>query len=136
MVAMNAETYARDVKEVRSGGYLLYDSSWPLDARCSRATTSPSSACRSRRCATRSSRASRERILMKNIAYAGALAALLDIDMDDHRRAARREVRQEEGAARLEPQGAASSATTTRRSTSSARCRSGSRRWTRPTTAS
>ena len=37
IVAMNAETYARDVKEVRSGGYLLYDSSWPLDAElCAR----------------------------------------------------------------------------------------------------
>ena len=31
MIAMNAETYARDVKEVRSGGWLLYDSSWPFD---------------------------------------------------------------------------------------------------------
>ena len=31
MVAMNAQTYARDIREVRSGGYLLYDSSWPLD---------------------------------------------------------------------------------------------------------
>src|SRR5438270_8790973 len=31
VVAMNAETYARDVREVRSGGFLLYDSSWPLD---------------------------------------------------------------------------------------------------------
>ena len=31
IIAMNAQTYARDVKEVRSGGYLLYDSSWPLD---------------------------------------------------------------------------------------------------------
>src|SRR5712671_4070037 len=30
MVAMNAETYVRDVKEVRSGGYVLYDSTWPL----------------------------------------------------------------------------------------------------------
>src|ERR1700729_1755404 len=30
MVAMNAETYARDVAEVRPGGYLLYDSTWPL----------------------------------------------------------------------------------------------------------
>ena len=30
-VAMNAETYARDIKEVRSGGYVLYDSTWPLD---------------------------------------------------------------------------------------------------------
>ncbi len=26
MVAMNAETYARDIKEVRSGGWVLYDS--------------------------------------------------------------------------------------------------------------
>ena len=32
MVAMNAQTYARDVREVRSGGYLFHDSSWPLDA--------------------------------------------------------------------------------------------------------
>ncbi len=31
MVAMNSQTYARDIKEVREGGYLLYDSSWPLD---------------------------------------------------------------------------------------------------------
>src|SRR6266481_6252898 len=29
MVAMNAETYARDIHEVRQGGYLLYDSTWP-----------------------------------------------------------------------------------------------------------
>src|SRR5258708_28020904 len=31
MVAMNSQTYARDVKETRSGGYLMYDSSWPFD---------------------------------------------------------------------------------------------------------
>src|SRR6476661_206891 len=31
MVAMNVDTYARDVKEVRAGGYVLYDSSWPLE---------------------------------------------------------------------------------------------------------
>jgi 2-oxoglutarate ferredoxin oxidoreductase subunit alpha len=31
MIAMNSQTYARDVKEVRSGGYLMYDSTWPLD---------------------------------------------------------------------------------------------------------
>src|SRR5207247_2102401 len=31
MVAMNSQTYARDIHEVRQGGYLLYDSSWPLD---------------------------------------------------------------------------------------------------------
>src|SRR5437016_12360487 len=32
MVAMNAETYARDVREVAPGGYLVYDSTWPRPA--------------------------------------------------------------------------------------------------------
>ena len=36
MVAMNAETYARDVKEVAPGGYLVYDSTWPRPALLSR----------------------------------------------------------------------------------------------------
>src|SRR5579872_4715092 len=30
VVALNPETYAKDVAAVREGGYLLYDSSWPL----------------------------------------------------------------------------------------------------------
>ena len=33
MVALNPATYGRDVAEVRSGGWLLYDSTWPLDQR-------------------------------------------------------------------------------------------------------
>src|SRR5436309_617742 len=36
MVAMNAQTYARDIREVRQGGYIMYDSSWPLDPELSR----------------------------------------------------------------------------------------------------
>src|ERR1700744_4227589 len=32
MVALNAETYARDLTEVASGGYLIYDSTWPREA--------------------------------------------------------------------------------------------------------
>ena len=32
MVCMNAETYARDVREVAPGGYLIYDSTWPRPA--------------------------------------------------------------------------------------------------------
>src|SRR6201991_3425231 len=36
MVALNAATYARDVAEVRPGGWLLYDSSWPLADRLRR----------------------------------------------------------------------------------------------------
>src|SRR5271169_2910822 len=31
IVAMDAQTYAADIQEVRTGGYLLYDSTWPLD---------------------------------------------------------------------------------------------------------
>ena len=53
-----------------------------------------------------------------------------------HRRAPRGEVLQEEGAARLEPQGAAAPGTTTRSRTSTARCRSAWRRCTPPTIAS
>ncbi len=33
MVALNPATYQKDVAEVRPGGWLLYDSTWPLDAR-------------------------------------------------------------------------------------------------------
>ena len=36
MVALNAATYDKDVAEVRAGGWLLYDSSWPLDDRLKR----------------------------------------------------------------------------------------------------
>ena len=80
MVAMNAQTYARDIKEVRSGGHVLYDSSWPLDKSLYREDVEflP---CPSRACAMSDfvSRASAS--LMKNIAYAGSLVAILDIDM-------------------------------------------------------
>src|SRR5450432_1154095 len=31
MVAMNSQTYGRDIREVRAGGYVLFDSSSPLD---------------------------------------------------------------------------------------------------------
>src|SRR5580698_870905 len=31
MITMNAQTYADDVAEARPGGYVLFDSSWPLD---------------------------------------------------------------------------------------------------------
>src|ERR1700730_15372554 len=31
IVMMNGQTYADGIREVREGGYVLYDSSWPLD---------------------------------------------------------------------------------------------------------
>ncbi|MBV9949459.1 MAG: 2-oxoacid:acceptor oxidoreductase subunit alpha, partial [Myxococcales bacterium] len=81
MVAMNAETYARDVKEVRSGGWILYDSTWPLHPSLERPDVTFLGVPYAKLCNDAFSQA-RERTLMKNIAYAGTLAALLDIDMD------------------------------------------------------
>ena len=80
VVAMNSETYARDVKEVRAGGHLLYDSSWPLDKDLARADISFLGIPLAKMC-NEIFVDSRERILMKNIAYLGALVALLDVDM-------------------------------------------------------
>jgi 2-oxoglutarate ferredoxin oxidoreductase subunit alpha len=80
IVAMNAETYARDVKEVREGGFLLYDSTWPLDEALSRPDVTFLGVPLAKMC-NEIFKDSRERILMKNIAYLGTLVALLDIDM-------------------------------------------------------
>ena len=81
MVALNAATYQKDVAEVRSGGWLLYDSSWPLDERLRRPDVTYLGVPLAEMCNT-AFKGVRERILMKNIAYAGALAALLEIDTD------------------------------------------------------
>jgi 2-oxoglutarate ferredoxin oxidoreductase subunit alpha len=80
MVAMNAETYARDVAEIQSGGWLLYDSSWPLDKRFMRSDINYLGVPYAHLC-NEAFAEPRERTLMKNIAYAGTLAALLDMDM-------------------------------------------------------
>ncbi len=81
MVAMNPQTWDRDVAEVESGGFLFYDSTKaipasrlreditaigvPLTAMCNEAYELP-----------------RERQLFKNTIYVGALAALLGIDLE------------------------------------------------------
>ncbi len=80
MVAMNAQTYARDIHEVRSGGYVLYDSSWPLDRSLWRDDINFLPIPLAEMCNARF-HDSRERTLMKNISYLGALVAFLEIDM-------------------------------------------------------
>jgi len=80
MVAMNAETHARDIKEVKSGGWVLYDSSWPLPNALLRPDVTFLGVPLAKLC-NEAFGEPRERILMKNIAYAGTLCALLDIDM-------------------------------------------------------
>ena len=78
-VAMNPQSYAEDVAEIRPGGYLLYDSSWkrnfgrddinvldiPLTELCVREFSNP-----------------KLRLLFKNIVYVGALAYLLGMGTD------------------------------------------------------
>jgi 2-oxoglutarate ferredoxin oxidoreductase subunit alpha len=80
LVAMNSQTYDRDVREVRPGGYLLYDSTWPLDPSLHRDDITFLGVPLAQMC-NEQFKDPRERILMKNIAYSGALCALLDIDM-------------------------------------------------------
>jgi 2-oxoglutarate ferredoxin oxidoreductase subunit alpha len=80
VVTMNAQTYARDVREVREGGYLLYDSTWPLDPSLRRGDITILGVPLAQMC-NESFREPRERVLMKNIAYAGALVSLLNVDM-------------------------------------------------------
>jgi 2-oxoglutarate/2-oxoacid ferredoxin oxidoreductase subunit alpha len=81
MVAMNIETYGRDIKEVKPGGWVLYDSSWSLDKSLLRPDLTFLGVPLARMC-NESFSDPRERVLMKNIAYAGVLVALLDIDME------------------------------------------------------
>jgi 2-oxoglutarate/2-oxoacid ferredoxin oxidoreductase subunit alpha len=80
MVAMNPQTWDKDVASIDPGGYLFYDSSRPMPASkfrddinvvrmplteiCNQAYTDP-----------------RQRQLFKNIVYVGALAQLLGIDL-------------------------------------------------------
>jgi 2-oxoglutarate ferredoxin oxidoreductase subunit alpha len=81
MVAMNPQTWDRDVAEIEPGGYLFYDSTKPMPASkfredinvigipltaiCNAAYTDP-----------------RQRQLFKNIIYVGALSLLLGIDAE------------------------------------------------------
>ncbi|MDB6046197.1 MAG: 2-oxoglutarate ferredoxin oxidoreductase subunit alpha [Gammaproteobacteria bacterium] len=81
MVAMNAETYTKDVKEVAPGGYLIYDSTWPRPGLLKREDITVLGVPLARLC-NESFNGVRTRILMKNICYAGVLAALLDLDLE------------------------------------------------------
>ncbi|MGH7694964.1 MAG: 2-oxoacid:acceptor oxidoreductase subunit alpha [Gemmatimonadaceae bacterium] len=80
VVALNPATYARDVANIRPGGYLLYDSSWPLDPALARQGITILGVPFGAMC-VEAFQGDRPRTLMRNIAYAGALAALLDIDL-------------------------------------------------------
>ncbi len=80
MVAMNAETYGKDAREVATGGYLIYDSTWPRPALFTREDITVIGVPLAKLC-NENFNGVRTRILMKNICYAGVLAALLDLDL-------------------------------------------------------
>jgi len=81
MVAMNAQTYQQDMNNVSPGGFLIYDSTWPRERSMTRNDITILGVPLSKLCNENFSVA-RIRILMKNVAYVGVLAALLDIDLD------------------------------------------------------
>jgi 2-oxoglutarate ferredoxin oxidoreductase subunit alpha len=81
MVAMNAQTYQQALECVSSGGFLVYDSTWPRERQLSRDDITVLGVPLAKLCNENFSDA-RVRILMKNVAYVGVLAALLDIDTE------------------------------------------------------
>jgi 2-oxoglutarate ferredoxin oxidoreductase subunit alpha len=80
MVAMNAQTYTKDMNEIASGGWLVYDSTWPRSRLLDREDITVIGIPLSKMCNEHFDGV-RARILMKNIAYVGVLAALLEIDL-------------------------------------------------------
>ena len=81
MVAMNAETYKQDLAEVSPGGTLIYDSTWPRSKQLARDDIAIIGIPLAKMCNETFSDP-RARILMKNMAYLGALIALLNIEYD------------------------------------------------------
>ncbi|MDQ7018888.1 MAG: 2-oxoacid:acceptor oxidoreductase subunit alpha [Robiginitomaculum sp.] len=81
MVAMNANTYARDIAELRPGGVLIYDSTWPRQHVLSRTDVTVLGVPLAQMC-NAAFKVARSRVLMKNMAYVGAVAALLSIDVE------------------------------------------------------
>jgi 2-oxoglutarate ferredoxin oxidoreductase subunit alpha len=79
MVAMNPQTWDRDVAEIEAGGYLFYDSTKPLSPSKFRDDVTTIGVPLTAMCNARY-QLPRERQLFKNIVYVGALAALLGIE--------------------------------------------------------
>jgi 2-oxoglutarate ferredoxin oxidoreductase subunit alpha len=79
MVAMNPQTWDKDVKEIDPGGYLFYDSSKPLPKSKFRDDVHVVGMPLTEICNQTYSDA-RERQLFKNIIYVGALASMIGVE--------------------------------------------------------
>ena len=82
MVAMNPQTWDKDVASIEPGGYLFYDSSRPIPASKFREDITVIGMPLTQICNLEYSDP-RQRQLFKNIIYVGALSALLDIELDE-----------------------------------------------------
>jgi 2-oxoglutarate ferredoxin oxidoreductase subunit alpha len=80
MVAMNPQTFDKDVASLEPGGYLLYDSTKPLPAAKFRADINVIGVPLTEIC-NKEYTDPRQRQLFKNIIYIGVLSALLDMDV-------------------------------------------------------
>ena len=81
VVAMNPQTWQADLDALEPGGYLFYDSSRPLSESALRTDIHAIGVPLTDICNARWQEP-RKRQLLKNIAYVGALAALLDMEME------------------------------------------------------
>jgi 2-oxoglutarate/2-oxoacid ferredoxin oxidoreductase subunit alpha len=82
MVAMNPQTWDKDIASIEPGGYLLYDSTRPLPKSKFRDDITAIGVPLTEICNARYSD-SRQRQLFKNIMYVGVLTALLDMEVPE-----------------------------------------------------
>ena len=80
MVAMNPQTWDKDLAEIEPGGYLFYDSTRPLPDSKFRDDIHVVGMPLTEIC-NREYNDARQRQLFKNIIYVGALTALIDVDV-------------------------------------------------------
>ena len=80
MVAMNPQTFDKDIAAIEPGGYLFYDSTKPLPKSKFREDITVVGVPLTAIC-NREYTDARQRQLFKNIIYVGALTALLDMDV-------------------------------------------------------
>jgi 2-oxoglutarate ferredoxin oxidoreductase subunit alpha len=80
-VLMNPQTWNKDIAEVESGGYMLYDSTKPLTGQKLRSDVTVLGVPFTQLANSMEGTIPRERQLLKNIVYVGALASLIGLDL-------------------------------------------------------
>lgn len=82
MVGVNAQSYEKDVASVRSGGWFIYDNTKPLDKAYHREDLNYIGIPMIALCREHFTTDPRSHLLLKNVIYVGALAALLGMEIE------------------------------------------------------